>query len=178
MKHKSKFLSFILRHKPESIGLSLDTHGWADIEDLLTKASTKEMNITYDELLYIVQNNDKKRFSISEDGKRIRANQGHSINVYLELKEEVPPKVLYHGTATKFLDSILSSGINKRTRQYVHLSRDAETAVSVGKRHGNPIVLVINSAQMYKDGFKFYLSENLVWLTDNVPTKYIESYYA
>jgi putative RNA 2'-phosphotransferase len=122
----------------------------------------------------IVETNDKQRYIISDDGKRIRANQGHSIAVDLELESKAPPDILYHGTAIRFLDSILSDGLKPMGRQYVHLSPTEEIALTVGKRHGKPIVLYIDAKKMHEEGFKFYLSRNNVWLVDKAPAKYIK----
>lgn len=169
----SKFLSLILRHQPEIINIQLDKNGWADVEELITAINNSDRKIDIETLNRIVTENDKKRFIFSEDKKKIRANQGHSIDVDIELKELEPPEYLYHGTATRFTKSIFKEGLKKQTRQYVHLSTDIETAIKVGERHGFPKVLKILSKAMYNDGYKFYLSENNVWLTDNVPKNYI-----
>jgi len=173
----SKFLSLILRHKPEIINLKLDKNGWANIDELIEKTNNKETNIVlnYDLLEKIVSINDKKRFKIDPEGKRIRANQGHSLNVDIELKEIKPPDILFHGTAIKFIENIKKKGINRGNRLYVHLSPNKEIAMAVGKRHGKPIVLDINSKKMFQDGYKFYLSENLIWLTKKILPIYIYS---
>jgi len=169
----SKFLSRILRHSPETIHLSMDKNGWVNINELIENANKyTNMRLTDDLIKTIVQTNDKQRYIISEDGKRIRANQGHSIAVDLELESKTPPDILYHGTAERFLDSIMKNGLKPMNRQHVHLSQTKETAFSVGKRHGESIVLSINAKKMYEDGYKFYLSENKVWLADKVPVKY------
>lgn len=165
----SRFLSLVLRHKPELINVTLEKEGWCPIEKVL-----KGCNINIDELIYIVNNDSKGRYSFNDNMTKIRANQGHSVkDVNLTFKELVPPNVLYHGTANKYLLSILNTGLEKRTRQYVHLSGDLETASNVGKRHGTLIILKINAKRMYEDGYKFYLSDNGVWLCDCVPVKYI-----
>lgn len=169
----SKFLSLILRHQPEIINIKLDKNGWADVKELIIALNNSDKKIDMDTLTRIVAENDKKRFIFSEDKKKIRANQGHSINVQIEMKEVEPPEYLYHGTATRFTQSIFKEGLKKQTRQYVHLSTDIDTAIKVGLRHGFPKVLKIFSKDMYNEGYKFYLSENNVWLTDNVPKKYI-----
>jgi putative RNA 2'-phosphotransferase len=178
MKHSlvinSKFLSLVLRHKPEEIGLCLDNNGWACIEELIDKAKVKGISLTQEELLEIVEQNDKKRFSVSPDGKKIRANQGHSIAIELNLEEAAPPEILYHGTASRFLDSILKDGLVKGKRQHVHFSLNIGTAISVGQRHGKPVVLKIDSKKMHDNGVKFYRSENSVWLSDYVSPEYIE----
>jgi len=164
----SKFLSLVLRHKPEEINLTLDKNGWADVDELLKKA-----NFDVDTLIEVVDTNDKKRFSFNEDMTKIRANQGHSINIDLQLEACQPLECLYHGTATRFIDSIKQQGLVKGKRQFVHLSATPEIATKVGSRHGVPVVLKIESMKMYNDGFKFYLSNNGVWLTNNVPINYI-----
>lgn len=169
---KSKFLSLVLRHKPEEIGLNLDQNGWADIEELLNKS--KIISLDMQSLKYIVENNDKKRFAFSDDYLKIRASQGHSIEIDLNYQTQEPPDVLYHGTTDKYLDSIKLNGIQKQKRQHVHLSFDKETATKVGQRHGKPIILKINTKKMYKDKVPFYLSANNVWLVDQVLPEYIE----
>lgn len=169
-----KFISLILRHKPETIGINLDEHGWANVQDLINGINNSGRTITFEQLEEIVQTNDKKRYSFNDDKTLIRANQGHSINVDVELKEAIPPKVLYHGTGEKYLESILKDGIKHKNRLNVHLSKDIETATKVGKRHGKPIILKIDTEAMLKDGIKFYLSENEVWLTSDIAPKYFE----
>ncbi len=169
-----RFLSLVLRHKPEVIGITLDENGWADVNELLEAIKNSGHYLTMEDLTYIVENNNKKRYTFNNDFTKIRANQGHSINVDLQLKKEIPPKKLYHGTAEKFYDEIIKKGILKQTRNHVHLSTDIETATIVGKRHGNPIILEINSKKMYEDGIDFYLSENGVWLVKEVMPKYIK----
>jgi putative RNA 2'-phosphotransferase len=170
----SKFLSLVLRHSPETIHLNMDKNGWVNINELISNANKyKNMRLNTDLIKLVVETDDKQRFIISDDGKRIRANQGHSITVDLELENKTPPDVLYHGTASRFLDSIMKGGLKPISRQYVHLSSTEETALTVGKRHGNPVVLYIDAKNMYEEGYKFYLSENKVWLVDNVPVKYI-----
>jgi putative RNA 2'-phosphotransferase len=172
----SKFLSLVLRHSPETINLNMDRNGWVSINELIENANKyKNMRLTVDLIKTIVKNNDKQRFIISDDGEKIRANQGHSLTVDLELESKTPPDILYHGTASRFLDSILKNGLNSMSRQYVHLSSTEETALTVGKRHGNPIILYINAKKMNEDGYKFYLSENNIWLVDKVPAKYIRT---
>ncbi len=169
----SKFLSLILRHKPEEIGLTLDVNGWASIEDLIARAGAHGTALTRPLIESIVANSDKQRFAISPDGARIRANQGHSVEIVLGLVPQTPPEQLFHGTATRFLDSIRESGLHAASRQHVHLSSDRETAEKVGSRHGKPVVLVVASGRMSRDGHLFYKSENGVWLTDAVPTEYL-----
>jgi putative RNA 2'-phosphotransferase len=171
----SKFLSLVLRHSPQTIHLNMDKNGWVSIDELIHNANKyKNLHLTIDLIKTIVENNDKQRFIISDDGKRIRANQGHTITVDLELESKTPPDILYHGTATRFLDSIMKDGLKPMRRQYVHLSRTEEIALTVGKRHGNPVVLYIDAKNMYKADYQFYLSENKVWLVDHVPVKYIK----
>lgn len=170
--HLSKFLSLILRHKPETIKIAPDSYGWVKVSELIEKSSIHGVEISLDELYYIVSNCNKKRYDLNEDNSKIRANQGHSIPVNLELEPKEPPKILYHGTAQKNIDSILKKGIDKRKRNHVHLSSDIETAKKVGARHGEVIILKINSYQMYNDGISFYLSKNQVWLTDFVDKQY------
>ena len=168
----SKFLSYVLRHKPESIGLKLDLNGWAQIDELLQCASKKGKKLNRKQLREVVETNDKQRFSLSEDGHRIRANQGHSLKVDLALEAIEPPEKLYHGTAKRFLESIFKQGLQPRGRHHVHLSKDLKTAMKVGQRHGKPVVLEIEARQMNIEGYKFYCSANGVWLTDSVPPKY------
>lgn len=170
----SVFISLVLRHKPETVGITLDEHGWANVEELLRGINETGRKISMEILEDIVATDNKQRYSFNEDKTLIRANQGHSIPVDVELKEQNPPEILYHGTATRFLNSILNDGLKPMSRLYVHLSKDIETAWKVGKRHGDPVILKINSRDMYKDGYKFYLSENGVWLTEKVDAKYFE----
>ena len=166
---KSRFLSLILRHEPEKVGLKLDDKGWANVEELLKKA-----NYSLDLLEEIVATNNKKRFEFNENKTKIRACQGHSIDVDLDLKEVAPPTFLFHGTQTDFITSIHKNGLSKMKRNHVHLSADRETAEKVAIRRGEKFaILTIASEQMHIDGHKFYQSTNGVWLTDNVPTKYI-----
>ncbi|WP_262150072.1 RNA 2'-phosphotransferase [Chryseobacterium foetidum] len=172
-KKTSKFLSYVLRHHPELIGLNLDENGWANVDELIAKSTNDTQGFTFEELNEIVETNDKKRFVFNEDKTRIRANQGHSIGIDLNLKPQQPPEFLYHGTAQANVDSILENGIEKKSRQHVHLSSDKETANKVGMRHGKPVILTIKTKEMSEDGILFYLSENGVWLTDFVDQKYI-----
>jgi|SRR5690554_6414385 len=174
----SKFLSFVLRHKPDAIGLELDANGWANLDELIDKANTSGEVGNLDRALVqeVVDTNDKKRFVISDDGQLIRANQGHSVDVDLQLKPVTPPEFLYHGTATRFLDSVLQEGLKPQHRQYVHLSTNIETAATVGQRYGKPVILTIKALLMHEQGFTFYRSENGVWLTNSVPNHYIIEY--
>lgn len=169
----SKLLSFALRHKPEELNLTLDKSGWANINDLLKSLKYKGHNLSRDDLNEIVETNNKKRFAISEDGKKIRASQGHSIKIDLGYTPTSPPSALYHGTVSEFLDSIFKKGLIKGSRHHVHLSKDIETAINVGSRRGKPIILEIDSKSMEEDGYDFFVSENGVWLTEHVPPKYI-----
>ena len=168
-----RFISLILRHKPETIGIELDGEGWADVDELIDGVNRAGKYIDRETLERIVCENNKKRYTLSPDGKRIRANQGHSIDVHIEMEKHDPPDKLYHGTAERFLDSIKESGIKRMSRQYVHLSPDVETAFAVGKRHGKPIVLVIDAASMAADGYVFMLSANGVWQSEDIPWKYV-----
>jgi len=169
----SRFMSLILRHKPEAIGIHLDEHGWANVDELIDGiAKTHEFNMEI--LEEIVRTDNKKRYSFNEDKTLIRANQGHSIPVDVELEKKEPPKYLFHGTGEKYRESIEKMGLIPKSRLYVHLSSDTETAVSVGKRHGKPIVYRVSSEAMQKDGYEFYQSVNGVWLTKEVPVKYLE----
>ena len=170
----SKFLSLVLRHRPEQIGLRLDEAGWANIAELIEVANKAGMSLTPAVISHIVKTNDKQRFTISYDGARIRANQGHSILVDLGLSESEPPEFLYHGTARRNIAALRNSGIVKGKRMYVHLSLNREMATMVGKRHGAPIVLAVQAFQMYRDGLIFYLSENGIWMTESVAPKYID----
>lgn len=170
----SKFLSLVLRHQPEKIGLRLDEAGWAEVDELIEACRAHGMAVTIEELRHVVANNDKKRFSFSDDGLSIRASQGHSIEIGLGYEPATPPEILYHGTAEQFLDSIRAQGLLKGKRHHVHLSADVETATKVGQRHGKPVVLEVKAGEMLRDGFTFHLSANGVWLTEHVPVFYLE----
>ena len=169
----SKYLALILRHKPEEAGISLDAHGWANVQELI-EGVNKTYKLSMEMLEEIVEADNKQRYSFNEDKTKIRANQGHSVNVDVELEEAAPPEYLWHGTAEKYVDSIKEAGLVKKSRLYVHLSSDYETAVLVGKRHGKPVVFCVKSGQMYTDGYKFFKSKNGVYLTDFVPVEYLE----
>lgn len=169
----SKFLSLVLRHQPDKIDLHLNAQGWAKVEELLAKAAMHGMVISLEQLQQVVRDNDKQRFALSEDLTQIRANQGHSMAVDLALMPVMPPEVLYHGTASRFLDSIRKQGLLAGDRQHVHLSANQDTAVKVGQRHGKPVVLKVASGAMNTDGHVFYQSENGVWLTAHVPVQYL-----
>jgi putative RNA 2'-phosphotransferase len=169
LRRLSIFLSLLLRHKPEEVGLQLDPGGWATVDDLVKKVA----GLTRSKLQQIVAEDDKKRYSFSPDGKRIRAVQGHSIPVDLGLSPVVPPEHLYHGTARRFLITIWLQGLVKQSRQFVHLSDNAETAQTVGQRHGDAVVLEVAAKNMHNFGYCFYLAENGVWLTDTVPMQFL-----
>ncbi|SFA45461.1 putative RNA 2'-phosphotransferase [Pedobacter suwonensis] len=169
----SKSLSYILRHSPETIKLKLDENGWAEVDELIARFDLYDLKLDFELLEYVVEHNDKKRFAFNADKTKIRANQGHSISIELDLDEGEPPSYLYHGTVEKFLPDIKAQGLQKMSRQHVHLSADKETAIKVGGRRGRPIILIINSKAMNKAGYKFYLSANNVWLTAVVPAEYI-----
>ncbi len=169
----SKFLSFVLRHRPDAIGLTLDLQGWASIDELIVKGNASGILFDRESVLHIAKISDKGRFSLSADGQRIRAAQGHSVEVDLDLSPREPPRILYHGTATRFVDSILSKGLQPQSRRQVHLSADEATAQRVGRRHGKPAVLKVEAVRMHANGFKFFLAENGVWLTDQVPLEFL-----
>jgi putative RNA 2'-phosphotransferase len=169
----SKFLSLVLRHKPEAIGLALDDNGWASVEDLIRLANQHGTRLTRPLLEQVIAENDKKRFALSDDGRLIRASQGHSVEVDLALPALQPPELLYHGTASRFIDSIRSGGLHSASRQHVHLSLDVPTATRVGQRHGKPVVLVVRAGEVAAAGHKFFLSANGVWLTERVPVEFI-----
>lgn len=170
----SKFLSYVLRHAPEEIGLSLDSEGWASIDALLSGAHNVGKAIDADLIKAVVDQNEKKRFAISSDGLRIRAVQGHSTTtVALTLIEKVPPQVLFHGTATRFLEPIWREGLRPGSRHHVHLSENLGTATEVGRRYGVPAILRVDAQAMHKQGLKFYQAENGVWLTDSVPPQFL-----
>ena len=169
----SKLLSLILRHKPETVGLSLDEEGWADLDELLRRATAHGRTMSRADVERVVAENDKKRFALSADGRRIRAVQGHSLDVDLKWEPRRPPAVLFHGTASRFLTSIYDRGLVRGSRRHVHLSADEDTATRVGSRHGKPVVLRIDTAAMVEEGFLFFRSENGVWLTEHVPARFL-----
>lgn len=169
----SKSLSYWLRHRPEVIGITLNDGGWVDVKELIEKAQ-KEVSFDFNELKEVVKSCDKQRFSFSDDFCSIRASQGHSIKVKLEFKEVAAPPVLYHGTAEKFIESIQKKGLIPGKRHHVHLSKDIETASKVGQRHGKLVILTIDTIKMQDAGFRFYISDNGVYLTESVPKKYIK----
>ncbi len=173
LRDTSRFMSLILRHKPEKIGISLDEHGWANVDEFIAGiAKTHEFNM--DILEEIVRTDNKQRYSFNEDKTLIRANQGHSIPVDVELDEVEPPEELWHGTGEKYVASIDKQGLIPKNRLYVHLSKDKDTAFNVGKRHGKPVLYIIKAGEMYRDGYKFFLSKNGVWLTKEAPVQYLE----
>ena len=169
----SKLLSFVLRHQPEAIGLTLDVEGWANIQELIVAAANNGKLLDVNLIQAVVTTSDKKRFAISEDGLRIRAAQGHSTeSVDINHIEKVPPEFLYLVTATRFSESIRNQGLLPGSRQYVHLSQDEQTALAVGQRHGKPVVLKIKALLMHEQGFKFCQAENGVWLVKLVPAAF------
>ncbi|MBE9119189.1 RNA 2'-phosphotransferase [Lusitaniella coriacea LEGE 07157] len=170
----SKYLSKHLRHQPERLGLQLQPGGWVTVDDLLEACRKQEFRLTRVELEEVVAKNDKKRFSFDETGSLIRANQGHSVEVDLQLEPTVPPDVLYHGTGKQSVSLILKSGLKKMSRHHVHLSEEIKTAKRVGARHGYPVIFEVNAVAMYGEGFIFYCSENNVWLVDRVPPEYLK----
>lgn len=172
----SKFISMILRHKPQVIGITLDEHGWTDVDELIKgiNETGEEIEFSKDTLETIVKTDKKQRYSFSQDKTLIRANQGHSIPVDVELEKKEPPKVLYHGTGVKSVKAIQEQGLLPMERLYVHLSIDVKTATNVGKRHDTPVIFQVNAEQMQKDGYDFFQSVNGVWLTKEVPAKYLE----
>lgn len=173
-KKVSKFLSYVLRHNPAAIDLKLNEQGWVSIKQLLQQLEHYKRPISHDELLEVVENNNKQRFKIDETGLYIRANQGHSIPIDLGLEPTTPPNLLYHGTAQKNKQSILEEGLQKRNRHQVHLSDQYATAVQVGSRHGKPLVFMVDTQAMQEAGHLFYQSDNGVWLTDHVPSQYLK----
>jgi putative RNA 2'-phosphotransferase len=171
----SKLLSFGLRHRPDELGLQLDAAGWADVDQVLESLAVRGEQLTLEELLQVVATSDKKRFALSEDGRRIRANQGHSVSVELGLRPREPPPRLYHGTVDRFLDRIRAEGLLRGSRTHVHLSSDEGTArVVASRRKGLPVILTVRAGAMHADGFPFYLSDNGVWLTAHVPARYLD----
>ncbi len=174
----SKFLSLILRHEPERVGLKLDSAGWVAVTELLEAVNRHRVSLTLEQLKHVVETNDKKRFAFSDDGQRIRASQGHSVEVDLQYETTIPPELLYHGTPERFVDSILRTGLNRGQRHHVHLSPDPETAIRVGQRRGRPVVLRIRSGEMHRQGHLFYRSANNVWLVEHVPSGFIELHEA
>ena len=175
MRNTSKFISLILRHNPQVIGISLDEHGWADVKELIDGINrTEGHSLNMDTLDEIVRTDEKQRYSFNEDHSLIRANQGHSIPVDVELEEKIPPDILWHGTGQKYVSSIDVQGLIPKSRLYVHLSSDMETARKVGSRHGRPVIYQVECRKMTEDGYRFFLSANRVWLTKEVPVEYLK----
>lgn len=170
----SKFLSYVLRHRPDSIGITLDAQGWIEVPELLSKAAIAGTSLTLDQLKQVVADNDKKRFVLNDDATRIRAAQGHSVDVDLKLRVKAPPPVLFHGTVGKFVADIRKQGLKPMSRHDVHLSPDRETATLVATRRGKPLILTIETYPMVRDGFEFRVSDNGVWLVPEVPAKYLK----
>ena len=171
-KRISKFLSLVLRHKPEAAGIELDEHGWTDVGILIERLGEHGFGVTPEILQHIVSTNDKSRFAFSGDHRKIRASQGHSVEINLGYKAQQPPPVLYHGTSRNALASILKTGLEKRSRHHVHLSADKNTALAVGRRYGEPVILQVSALEMFSAGYEFDLADNNVWLTDHVPVRY------
>jgi putative RNA 2'-phosphotransferase len=170
----SKTLSYVLRHRPDELGLILDENGYVGVDELISQFNAyNQLQLTLEKLQQVVANNDKQRFAFSEDGSQIRASQGHSVKIDLGYQAQVPLALLYHGTAAANLPSIRKTGLAKRNRHHVHLSPDVATAKNVGSRHGAPVVLPIKALEMHQDGLLFYQSDNGVWLTDEIPVQYI-----
>ena len=175
MKNKteiSKYIALILRHKPETIGIKLDEHGWANVEELINGIHA-QYSFSMEDLEEIVSTDNKQRYSFNDDKTLIRANQGHSISVDVELSEAIPPETLWHGTGEKYVASIDQQGLIPKGRLYVHLSSDAATATKVGSRHGKPVLYIVKTKEIYDDGYSFFLSKNGVWLTKEIPVKYL-----
>jgi putative RNA 2'-phosphotransferase len=173
-KQISKSLSYVLRHRPDSVGLELETGGWVEVNRLLAAMQSHKQSITREVLETVVATSDKQRFEFSNDGQHIRARQGHSVEVDLGYQPATPPTVLYHGTATHHLESILEQGLLKGKRHHLHMSTNKETMIRVGMRHGKPVLLTIDAVKMHADGFQFFLTGNDVWLTEHVPPKYLQ----
>ena len=175
IKTKSKWMSKHLRHSPQKVGLVLEEGGWVAVADLIKAANDNHMSLTFSQLQEVVKSNDKQRFAFDQTGTKIRANQGHSVEVDLQLQTQTPPDILYHGTAEKNRAAILEQGLHKGRRHHVHLSRETQVAVQVGSRHGKPLVLTIDALGMHAAGFDFFRSDNGVWLVDEVPPRFIST---
>ncbi len=173
-KKKSKFLSLVLRHQPETIGIELDEAGWVGVDVLMSALTRHNRGMSRETLEEVVRTNDKKRFSFSEDGTRIRANQGHSVDIELGYEPATPPDILFHGTPQQFVESITAEGLKKMKRHHVHLHVDVASSTAVGRRRGRPVLLKIRAIEMHQAGHQFFVTPNDVWLTDHVPAKYIE----
>lgn len=170
----SKFLSLVLRHKPQLIGIELDAQGWTDVGILIIKMQESGKAMDFDTLKMVVGFDNKQRYAFNTEMTKIRASQGHSVNIDLGYEAKIPPEILFHGTGQKSVNSILNSGLEKRNRHHVHLSPDIETALKVGRRHGNPVVFEVLAGKMYRGGFEFFISENGVWLCEHVPPAYLK----
>jgi putative RNA 2'-phosphotransferase len=170
----SKFLSLVLRHKPETVGLRLEENGWVEVDKLLAACAAAGNDFTCEELAEVVETNDKKRFAFDEARTKIRASQGHSLKVEIEFEKTVPPRALYHGTAERNVSTIVTEGLKKMSRHHVHLSIDAATARKVGERYGKPVIFEIDTAAMIEEGFEFFVSANGVWLVEHVPPKFLK----
>lgn len=170
----SKFLSLILRHQPELVGLVLEENGWVDVKSLLKACSDYGKLLSFSELKEVVETNDKKRFAFNEDETKIRANQGHSLKVEFEFEKCTPPEILYHGTAEKNVGVIFAEGLKKMSRHHVHLSSDTETAKRVGMRYGKPVIFEVDTVSMIDEGYEFFVSANGVWLVKKVPPKFLK----
>lgn len=170
----SRYIALLLRHHPEKAGLCLDEHGWVEVEALIQGVRRRYPEFNRAVLDEIVARDSKQRYVYNQDKTCIRANQGHSIPVDVELKQALPPTILYHGTGEKYVESIQKVGLIPKSRLYVHLSTDIQTAIQVGKRHGQPVIYQIDTQQMIHDGFIFYISANHIWLTKAVPVQYLK----
>lgn len=170
----SKFLSLVLRHEPERVGLTLGIAGWIGVDELLAAVNRHGVSLTLEQLKHIVATSDKERFAFNEDATRIRANQGHSVEVDLQYAPVTPPELLYHGTATRFLESIREQGLKRMQRHHVHLSHETIRTLEVGGRHGKPLLLTIRAGEMHRAGKVFFRSDNGVWLVDHVPPQFID----
>jgi len=170
----SKFLSLVLRHEPERVGLELDDAGWIGVDELLQAVNQHGVGLTLEGLKHIVATSDKKRFAFSDDGRRIRASQGHSVEVDLQYEPQTPPELLYHGTAIRFLDSIRKDGLQRMERHDVHFSAETKLTLQVGGRHGKPVLLTIRAGDLRRAGHVFRVSANGVWLVKHVPPEFIE----
>jgi putative RNA 2'-phosphotransferase len=170
----SKFLSLILRHEPQQVGITLDEAGWVGVQELLDAVNRHGVKLTLDDLKHVVETNTKKRFAFSEDGQRIRASQGHSVEVDLQYQPQAPPEVLYHGTATRFVEAIRKDGLKSMARHDVHLSAETKTTLQVGGRHGKPVLLTIRAGDMHRAGRVFRCAANGVWLVKEVPAEFIQ----
>ncbi|MFB5652563.1 RNA 2'-phosphotransferase [Leptospira wolffii] len=173
----SKHISYVLRHNPDSIGLKLDSHGWADVKELISKSEDHGIYCSIETIHRILVQSKKSRFELSSNGKRIKAKHGHSIQVEIGLLPNFPPSILYHGTTLKNIESIKENGILRMSRVYVHLSTNPIEARKIGERHGKPLVFAIKAQEMHRNGYEFYISDNNIWLTKVVPKEFISIYY-